>query len=393
MSRWPTKLLGELLLPTEQRDPTQRPDEEFLYVDISSVNNATKEITEPPRVLGAVAPSRARKVVRAGDVIAASVRPALNAVALVPAELNGQICSTGFCVLRANRHLNSRYLFYFSQSAEFVQHLVNRVKGANYPAVTESDMRAALIPVPPPPEQERLVRILDEADALRRLRTQADERTEQLVLACFDEMFGGRRKKAFRREKLEDVSQIASGIAKGRRFNGRQSIEVPYLRVANVQAGHIDLSEVKTIEALPEEVEELALKRGDVLLTEGGDFDKLGRGAMWEYDIPNFIHQNHVFRVRAKDAELDPVFFSQFLLTGEARAYFLSCAKKTTNLASINLTQLRGLPVPLPPLSHQRTFAARVADIRALQSAQAASRQRLDDLFQSLLHRAFQGEL
>ena len=252
------------------------------------------------------------------------------------------------------------------------------------------------LPIPIQPslaEQERIVKLLDEADELRRLRAQADRCTADLIPALFDEMFGENAKKPHVRVKLEQIAEVVSGVAKGRKFNGRLPVEVAYLRVANVQAGHLDLSEIKTIQALPEEVEELALRKGDVLLTEGGDFDKLGRGAMLEQDLPNCIHQNHVFRVRVEQSKLDPVYFAKFLLTGEARRYFLGCAKRTTNLASINMTQLRALPVLLPPLPLQKEFASRVSDIRAMQAEQATSRRRLDDLFHSMLHRAFQGEL
>jgi type I restriction enzyme S subunit len=248
------------------------------------------------------------------------------------------------------------------------------------------------IPVPPLAEQERIVKLLDAADELRKLRAQADTRTAALLPALFNEMFGKNGKKAFERIRLEQIAEVVSGVAKGRKFNGRQPVEVPYLRVANVQAGHLNLSEIKTIQALPSEVEELALRKGDVLLTEGGDFDKLGRGAMLEQDLPNCIHQNHVFRVRVERSKLEPFYFAKFLLTTEAKGYFLSCAKRTTNLASINMTQLRALPVPAPPLPLQKEFAQRVTTIRELAAAQSASRQRLEALFQSMLHRAFNGE-
>jgi type I restriction enzyme S subunit len=255
--------------------------------------------------------------------------------------------------------------------------------------------RLATVPVEFPrlPEQEQIVKLLDEADELRKLRAQADRRTAALIPALFHEMFGENTKKPLARVRLEQIAEVVSGVAKGRKFNGCQPVEVPYLRVANVQAGYLDLSEIKTIQALPEEVEELALRKGDVLLTEGGDFDKLGRGAMLDQDLPNCIHQNHVFRVRVERSKLDPVYFAKFLLTREARGYFLGCAKRTTNLASINMTQLRALPVLLPPLPLQKEFAARVSEIRAMQAEQAASRRRLDELFQSMLHRAFNGEL
>jgi type I restriction enzyme, S subunit len=393
MNRWPTMRLGDTVLPTQQRDPRQKPSEEFCYVDIAGVDNEAKTIVVTKRIVGADAPSRARKVISRGDVIVSTVRPNLNAVALVTDNLDNQICSTGFSVLSPSSKVTSGYLFAFVRSPSFIDYLVARTMGANYPAVNDGEVKDVPIPVPPLAEQERIVKLLDEADELRKLRAQADRRTDDLIPSLFHEMFGENAKKPHDRVKLEQIAEVVSGVAKGRKFNGRLPVEVPYLRVANVQAGHLDLSEIKTIKALPEEVKELGLRKGDVLLTEGGDFDKLGRGAMLEQDLPNCIHQNHVFRVRVEQSKLNPVYFAKFLLTGEARGYFLGCAKRTTNLASINMTQLRGLPVLLPPLPLQKEFAARVSEIRAMQAEQTASRRRLDELFQSMLHRAFSGEL
>lgn len=254
--------------------------------------------------------------------------------------------------------------------------------------------RLATIPVefPPLAKQEWIVKLLDEADELRKLRAHANSFSAKLVPALFHETFGENKKK-IKRVSLEQIAEVVSGVAKGRKFNGRPPVEVPYLRVANVQAGYLDLSEIKTIQALPEEVEELSLRKGDVLLTEGGDFDKLGRGAMLEQDLPNFIHQNHIFRVRVEQSKLDPVYFAKFLMTAEAKEYFLGCAKRTTNLASINMRQLRALPVPVPALPLQKQFSKQVTEIHGLETKQSASSRRLEDLFQSLLHCAFQGEL
>ena len=286
-----------------------------------------------------------------------------------------------------------RFIGAFLQTPAYWQQLNSHKRAVAQPNVNAKQLASLVLPMPPLAEQERIVKLLDEADALRKLRAQADRRTSELIPSLFHEMFGESTKKPLARVRLEQIAEVVSGVAKGRKFNGRQPVEVSYLRVANVQAGHLDLSEIKTIQALPEEIAELALRKGDVLLTEGGDFDKLGRGAMLEQDLPNCIHQNHVFRVRVEQSKLNPVYFAKFLLTGDARGYFLGCAKRTTNLASINMTQLRALPVLLPPLTLQNEFAGRVSEIRTLQTEQAASRRRLDDLFQSLLHRAFNGEL
>mgnify|MGYP001581632462 CR=1 FL=1 len=286
-----------------------------------------------------------------------------------------------------------RYLFRFLQASSAQILTYGTKRGATVHSLQSGFLESLPAPMPSLVEQERIVNLLDEADELRKLSAQADRRTNALIPSLFQEMINENAKKPHDRVKLEQVAEVVSGVAKGRKFNGRQPVEVPYLRVANVQAGYLDLSEIKTIQALPEEVEVLALRKGDVLLTEGGDFDKLGRGAMLEQDLPICIYQNHVFRVRVEQSKLNPVYFAKFLLTGEARGYFLGCAKRTTNLASINMTQLRALPVPLPPLPLQKEFAARVSEVQALQVAQAASHRRLDDLFASILDKAFKGSL
>ena len=271
--------------------------------------------------------------------------------------------------------------------------LNDTITGSAQPQITRASLTKVTFPLPPLPEQERIVRLLDEAESLRVTRERANVRMEQFVPALFQEMFGDPAKTEFPIKVLNEIADVVSGIAKGRKFNGQKPVTINYLRVANVQAGYLDLSEIKTIEALPSEVEGLQVRIGDVLLTEGGDFDKLGRGAMLEVDLPNCIHQNHVFRARVNQDYLLPVFFHDYLQTQQAKKYFLSCAKKTTNLASINLTQLRALPVPLPPLAVQREFAARVGAARGVQSAQGKSAGRVEALYQSMLSRAFVGEL
>ena len=144
---WPTSTIGKVCLPTEQRDPTRTPDASFRYIDIAAIDRNAKRIANAAEVLGADAPSRARKLVCAGDVLVSTVRPNLNTVALVPEHLNGQIASTGFCVLRANPSLaESRFIFYRCITPEFINSLVDQMRGANYPAVSDGvvkDVRAS----------------------------------------------------------------------------------------------------------------------------------------------------------------------------------------------------------------------------------------------------------
>lgn len=158
------------------------------------------------------------------------------------------------------------------------------------------------------------------------------------------------------RTPLHEVAEVRTGLAKGK-SNLRDPVELPYLRVANVQDGHIDLSEVKVIQVERSQVRRYSLVPGDILMTEGGDFDKLGRGDVWNAQIPKCLHQNHVFAVRADHSRVEPAFLAALAASHYGRNYFLGCAKRSTNLASINVSQLRAFPVLLPPLAVQKRIA------------------------------------
>ena len=163
--------------------------------------------------------------------------------------------------------------------------------------------------------------------------------------------------------RLDEVATIQTGIAKGKRIDIERAVEVPYLRVANVQDGFVDLGEVKTIQVERAIVSRYELASGDVLLTEGGDYDKLGRGCVWRGQIRPCLHQNHIFAVRVREGQLTPDFLAQYVASPRGKAYFLACSKQTTNLASINSSQLRALPLPLPPLPEQRKIAAILSSV------------------------------
>jgi type I restriction enzyme, S subunit len=269
------------------------------------------------------------------------------------------------------------------------------VSGTTRPKLTKGNAELIQIPLPSLSDQQRIAGQLEQTDRLRRTRRYALELTDTFLPAAFLQLFGdlrdNRRKWHF--AELEANSEIVSGVAKGQKYRDRQTTAVPYLRVANVQDGHLDLAEIKTIRVPPEEVEALRLKPGDVVMTEGGDFDKLGRGAIWPGGIQDCIHQNHIFRVRLDQSVLLPAFFAAFLRSPFAKDYFLRCSKQTTNLASINMTQLRATPVPLPPLVHQQQFAALVARVERLRWVQRESLRQSEHLFKSLLRRAFGGDV
>ena len=166
--------------------------------------------------------------------------------------------------------------------------------------------------------------------------------------------------------RMDEFCDIKSGVAKGKNLQGLKCQDYPYLRVANVQAGYTDLAVMKMLPLPVNELGAYRLVKGDVLLTEGGDWDKLGRSAVWGGEIDPCIHQNHVFRARILDQGIHPRWISSFTNSPDGRAYFQSCAKQTTNLASINMTQLKICLVPIPPKAEQDRILARMDELMDL---------------------------
>lgn len=160
---------------------------------------------------------------------------------------------------------------------------------------------------------------------------------------------------------LGSLLLITGGVTLGRKLAEREVVSLPYLRVANVQRGFVVLDQVKEVEVPADEVEKYELAPGDLLTTEGGDWDKVGRTAIWRGEIAQCLHQNHVFRLRPYTETFSSRWVELYLNSRPARDYFAGSSKQTTNLASINMTQLRACAFPVPPLAEQQQIVA-VAD-------------------------------
>ncbi|WP_319522618.1 restriction endonuclease subunit S [uncultured Desulfosarcina sp.] len=192
---------------------------------------------------------------------------------------------------------------------------------------------------------------------------------------------------------LGKVADVSSGVTLGNNLQGSGTIELPYLRVANVQDGYLDLSEVKKIRILKKDIDRFSLKKGDVLMNEGGDYDKLGRGAVWEAQIDPCLHQNHVFRVRPMSDVLDSYFLDAISGSEYGKRYFLLSSKQSTNLASINSTQLNQFIVPCPPMVEQKAIMAKLAAQDHTIREEIVYLEKLKSLKQGLMHDLLTGKV
>lgn len=190
---WEWTILQRVVQETNTRNPSQLPDLQFYYIDISAIDNEKAAIKPVNTILGKDAPSRARKVIKKDDVIFATTRPNLKNIALIPEEYDDQICSTGFCVLRANEaRITPTFLYFVCRSSIVVDQLVVKMRGASYPAVSDNDVMHVEIPLPSVETQEKIVQrieaVFSELAEARRLHAKIVADTNRLIDAVLTEV-------------------------------------------------------------------------------------------------------------------------------------------------------------------------------------------------------------
>jgi len=317
-----------------------------------------------------------------GDVAYNMMRMWQGAVGVSP--VNGLV-SPAYVVARPYPDVESQFFVALFRTGDYMSEIDNCSRGIvkDRNRLYWGDFKQLLSPCPSPDEQAAIVRFLEWANG----RLERAIRAKRKVIALLSEQKQAIIHRAVTRglpstgsgqaslsvplkpsgipwlgnipqhwevRPLKAVCKIQSGITLGKDYAGQTTHEYPYLRVANVQAGHANIAVIKTIRVTEDEALRCALQAGDVLMTEGGDPDKLGRGCVWEGQITPCLHQNHVFAVRPDQLRLEPHFLSALMGTRYARAYFESTAKQTTNLASTNKTKIGQFVVLLPKVSEQQ---------------------------------------
>ena len=378
----------------ETTDPSYR----FRYVDISQVSSTGAVDTSSNSVTFKDAPSRARRLAPEGATIVSTVRTYLRAIAQVPTSEEPLVFSTGFATLEA-RVGDPRFLNYTCRSTPFVEEVVARSTGVGYPAINANDMTAIEIPWPTGAEQRRIADFLDDRvariDQIIAARQQQVRHADRARISLVDSVLTPAHPSGMTR--LGRLATIQSGLTVDeKRSNASGGDCYPYLRVANVQAGGLDLAEIKTVVAEEALAKRCTLRPGDVLMTEGGDLDKLGRGTVWHGEISPCLHQNHVFSVRPARELLIADYLALYTQSSAARSYFERPGSKTTNLASTSASKVMALPIPFVPISEQRDLASecqnQLAAVDAGVTALISAVSLLQEYKQSLITAAVTGE-
>ena len=332
------------------------------YVDVYKNAVVTADL---PFMAATATPDEVKRFgVRHGDVAITkdSESPTDIAVpALIGASAPDLVYGYHLAVLRpAEDRLHGAYMYLALTVPEIARHFHVAATGVTRFGLSHGDIKTASIPVPPLDEQRAIAKYLSHAHqrinkaitAKRRLIAVLAEMRRHAVEECFEAKTAGAPA-----VRLKYVATIQTGLTLGKNYGSAELEAYPYLRVANVQAGALALTKVSEVRVPRAEAERSTLRPGDLLVTEGGDIDKLGRGTIWSGEIDCCLHQNHVFAVRSSE-RLDSRYLEIFLQHSSARRYFHVTAKKTTNLASTNSTTLGNLRVPLPDRTSQNRIVA-----------------------------------
>lgn len=392
--RWVKAQIAKTCLRTRMQDPRRNPNKSFIYVDISTIDRDLKIITSAPEIIGSEAPSRARKEIREGDILVSTVRPNLNAVAVVPPELDGQIASTGFCVLRPNKSaIVGKYLFFFTTTPYFVGILNGKVRGAHYPAVSDGDVKEIELPLPTIPEQHRIVKIIDQAEALRKKRAEADVKAARILTALFYKMFGdpATNPKGWDICSLgEVIKDTRNGLYKPAEFFGRG---IPILKMFNILDGELDLRRVDLIQVDSLESKDYGLLPGDILMNRVNTPELVGKCAVITENLGTSVFESKNIRIRLKPDRVTSEYIASYLNSTFGHGALRSGVKHAIGMATINNSDLRSLCVPVPPFSLQQKWGEIIRIFRNHKRKSFASYTGINSLFMNLLHSAFAGDL
>lgn len=398
---WTTAPLSAISTDVPQRVPGET--ETFTYIDIGSVDRDTKTIATPQVLLGKDAPSRARKQVAKGDTLVSMTRPNLNAVALVPPSLDGQIASTGFDVLRPLDGIDPRWLAYLVRTEKFVSAMSELVQGALYPAVRTKDVRAYVAPVAPSAEQTR---IADQLDTLLARINACHHRLDKIPAllkrfrqAVLDAATTGALIEDWptsdaTRWPMVSLGAHASDFSYGTAAKSEKSGRVPVLRMGNIQGGRLDWADL-VYTSNESEIKKYELKKGDVLFNRTNSPELVGKTAVYQGEQPA-IYAGYLIRVRC-NLELQPEYLNYCLGSTAGRNFCWAVKSDGVSQSNINAKKLRAFRflLPMPEEQHEIVRRAeslfRLADrIEARYIAMRAHTRRLTP---QVLAKAFRGEL
>ena len=382
---WTYKKLGEVCLKTKNINwSTVDDNDSYYYIDLTSVDRSTLSIVEPQIVTKENAPSRAKQIVSCGDIIFGTTRPTLKRLCIIPEEYDGQICSTGFCVLRPKEDVTSKWVFYAMQTDQFYKYVEPLQVGVNYPAITDGNVREYKIPVPQLNEQYQIVSELDLlSDVIKKQKTQIEE-LDKLAQSTFYDMFGDpvTNEKGWKIIKLgEAFSNIKNGAniqqTKGAAGYPITRIETLSNSVFNRdRLGYADIMDISKYQSY-------VLNTNDILISHINSKTKIGRAVVYIKEGNEIIiHGMNLLRLIPTDC-INSIYAGYYFKSTKYKDDIAKIRKDAVNQSSFSTSDLKKILIPLPPLTLQQEFAAKIEDIEQMKDKVRQSLKESEELFNS----------
>lgn len=397
---WELLPLTDVCLRATKFDPFAIGRLTIRYVDIGSIDGSRHALSDVPTLLAASAPTRARQIVRTGDTVFSTVRPYLEKIAYVGADLDEEFASTGFCVLRPGPRLDPRWLFHFSTSRLLLEQVLPHQRGVSYPAVRDKDVLSAMIPLPDMTVQRRIVEVLEEhlsrLDAAKELVHLGMLRARSLVVSAIEEALGVAGGEPM------TINQLAQSVRNGI-FVSRPKVNgegVAILRIGAVRSLALELTDLRYSERTEEELraEGALLSSGDLLFTRyNGNPRYVGACAV----VPDLRHPltypDKLIRVVLDRKLANPEFVALACSAGAGRAQIHNAVKTTAGQAGISGRDLKAVCIRVPEVGIQDEIVGTVRKqldaVRSLQGSLSDGVRRATGLRRALLHAAFSGRL
>lgn len=336
------------------------PNDVIRYIDISSIDNINQCLTGTTSFKMLDAPSRAQQKVEYGDILISTVRPNLRNIAIVNDDATNLVASSGFCVLRINDAALRRYIFYYVVSNKFTAYLEKLTNGANYPAVKETDVRKALIPIPPKPTQLSIVTELDKLNELIRIKKEQLKDYDALAQSIFYEMFGDPvvNEKGWKVKTFGDIGTLERGAGISKKDFVEDGLPCVHYGQLHTTFGAYTR---KNITFIPKDLfpKYKIAHPGDLILAiTSEDVEGSCKSTAWlgDYDVvvgsdAAIFHHNQ-----------DGIYLSYYTRT---KAFYNEKAKyaKGFKVTHISTKEIASISICVPPLSIQNTFANKIEQI------------------------------
>lgn len=389
MSLWPLKPLGEICATTSGGTPSRSHPEYFggaiPWIKSGDLTDGDVIACDENITEEAIRSSSA-KLFPIGTVLIAMYGATVGKLGMLGIEA---ATNQAVCGITPSDKLDRLFLFFFLLSQR--QNLIGQSAGGAQPNISQKIVRELLVPVPPLPDQRRIVDLLSRAEGIVRLRRDAEKKSAELIPALFLDMFGdpATNPKGWAVGEIGQLGRVQLGRQRAPKYQTGNHTRA-YVRVANVYEDEIDVSDLLSMDFNDKDFAQYRLEYGDILLNEGQSTELVGRPAMWRGEVENCCFQNTLVRFQPAINRMLPEFALAALLQYYRSGVLSQISSKTSNVAHLGAGRFAKLLLFCPPLGLQQAFVAHFEDAQSIRSQQSTATIKAQAAFDALLARSYQ---